>query len=231
MSTPEPKVPSSPSLSPFTALSQCDANACARDRLFSAAINLFYQNGIRAVSVDAIADEAGTTKVTFYRVFESKDDLIVQVLEEQSRRFWEWWDAIVAEHPGAAAQADRGAHRTVSSRRSSATKRVAAVPSRTRPSRSSTKTHPARVVIKKHKLEIAQRLARSVPRDGREATRRARRRVELAVQRRVLGAALVRRPRADLGRIGSGRGVARLAGARRAAQVTVRPALANEPRK
>ncbi|HWN39100.1 MAG TPA: TetR/AcrR family transcriptional regulator, partial [Gammaproteobacteria bacterium] len=52
------------------------------------------------MSVDAIAAEAGTTKVTFYRVFESKDDLIVQVLQEQSKRFWEWWDAIVAEHPG-----------------------------------------------------------------------------------------------------------------------------------
>ena len=100
MSTPELKVPESPSPNPFTALANCDANACARDRLFSAAINLFYRNGIRAVSVDAIAAEAGTTKVTFYRVFESKDDLIVQVLEEQSRSFWEWWDAIVAEHPG-----------------------------------------------------------------------------------------------------------------------------------
>src|SRR3990170_1743958 len=99
MSTPELKVSSSSSQSPFTALAHCDSNACARDRLFCAAINLFYRNGIRAVSVDAIAAEAGTTKVTFYRVFESKDDLIVQVLQEQSRRFWEWWDAILAEHP------------------------------------------------------------------------------------------------------------------------------------
>src|SRR5262245_33602295 len=100
MSTPDLKISSPASHSPFRALVQCDANACARDRLFSAAINLFYRNGIRAVSVDAIAAEAGTTKVTFYRVFESKDDLIVQVLEEQSKRFWEWWDAIVAEKPG-----------------------------------------------------------------------------------------------------------------------------------
>jgi AcrR family transcriptional regulator len=98
MSTPELKVSSSPS--PFTALGSCDANACARDRLFNAAIKLFYRNGIRGVSVDAIAAEAGTTKVTFYRVFESKEDVVVQVLEEQSRRFWQWWDSIVARHPG-----------------------------------------------------------------------------------------------------------------------------------
>jgi AcrR family transcriptional regulator len=155
MSTPELKVPES--LSPFTALAHCDASACARDRLFSAAINLFYRNGIRAVSVDAIAAEAGTTKVTFYRVFESKDDLIVQVLEEQSKRFWEWWDAIVAEHPGE----PRRQIEELSARfrdeivgddacRGCAVANAAV--------EIVEEDHPARAVIKKHKLEIAQRL-------------------------------------------------------------------------
>src|SRR5436190_22574845 len=97
MSTPELKVSETASLSPFTALGHCDENACARDRLFSAAIKLFYRNGIRGVSVDAIAAEAGTTKVTFYRVFESKDDLIVKVLEEQSKSYWQRWDEVLAE--------------------------------------------------------------------------------------------------------------------------------------
>jgi len=155
MSTPELKVPESSS--PFTALATCDANACARDRLFSAAINLFYRNGIRAVSVDAIAAEAGTTKVTFYRVFESKDDLIVQVLEEQSRRFWEWWDGIVAEHPG---EPRKQIEELVARFRDEiigdeacrgcavANAAVEIVDD----------DHPARAVIKKHKLEIAQRL-------------------------------------------------------------------------
>jgi AcrR family transcriptional regulator len=152
MSTPELKVPES--LSPFTALAHCDASACARDRLFSAAINLFYRNGIRAVSVDAIAAEAGTT---FYRVFESKDDLIVQVLEEQSKRFWEWWDAIVAEHPGE----PRRQIEELSARfrdeivgddacRGCAVANAAV--------EIVEEDHPARAVIKKHKLEIAQRL-------------------------------------------------------------------------
>ena len=155
MSTPELKVPES--LSPFTALAHCDASACARDRLFSAAINLFYRNGIRAVSVDAIAAEAGTTKVTFYRVFESKDDLIVQVLEEQSRRFWEWWDAILAECPG---QPRKQIEELIARFRDEiigdeacrgcavANAAVEIVDD----------DHPARAVIKKHKLEIAQRL-------------------------------------------------------------------------
>jgi AcrR family transcriptional regulator len=157
MSTPERKVPASPSLSPFTALASCDEKACARDRLFSAAINLFYQNGIRAVSVDAIAEEAGTTKVTFYRVFESKDDLIVQVLEEQSRRFWQWWDEIVAEKPG---EPRKQIEELIARFRDEiigddacrgcavANAAVEIVD----------EDHPARAVIKKHKLEIAQRL-------------------------------------------------------------------------
>jgi AcrR family transcriptional regulator len=157
MSTPEQKVPAAASPSPFTALANCDAKACARDRLFSAAINLFYRNGIRAVSVDAIAEEAGTTKVTFYRVFESKDDLIVQVLEEQSRRFWEWWDSIVALYPG---QPRKQIEELIARFRDDligdeacrgcavANAAVEIVD----------EDHPARAVIKKHKLEIAQRL-------------------------------------------------------------------------
>ena len=157
MSTTELKVSESTSHSPFTALAQCDAGACARDRLFSAAINLFYRNGIRAVSVDAIAAEAGTTKVTFYRVFESKDDLIVQVLQEQSKRFWEWWDAIVAEHPGQPRKQietliDRFQSEIIGDEacRGCAVANAAV--------EIVDEDHPARAVIKQHKLDIAQRL-------------------------------------------------------------------------
>jgi AcrR family transcriptional regulator len=157
MSTPELKVPEPSSKTPFTALSQCDANACARDRLFSAAINLFYRNGIRAVSVDAIAAEAGTTKVTFYRVFESKDDLIVQVLSEQSKRFWEWWDAILAEHPGnPRKQIEELIERFQTEIIGDEECRGCAVANAA--VEIVDEDHPARAVIKKHKLEIAQRL-------------------------------------------------------------------------
>ena len=97
MSTPQKQVSAT---SPFELLdSQCDETACARDRIFEAAKKLFYKSGIRGVSVDAIAAEANTTKVTLYRVFESKDELIVKVLEEQAHRWSQWWDEIVARHP------------------------------------------------------------------------------------------------------------------------------------
>lgn len=52
-----------------------------RERLIEAANELFYAHGLRAVSVDKVIDRAGTTKVTFYRHFQSKDDLIVAYLE------------------------------------------------------------------------------------------------------------------------------------------------------
>jgi AcrR family transcriptional regulator len=154
MSTPARKLPS---LSPFTAQASCDANACARDRLFSAALTLFYRNGIRAVSVDAIAEEAGTTKVTFYRVFPSKDDLVVQVLEEQSRRFLEWWDAIVAQHPGQPRkQLEALIARFQDELSSDAAARGCAVANAA--VEIVEEDHPARAVIRNHKLEVARRL-------------------------------------------------------------------------
>jgi len=98
MSTPETKIhPSSPFPNGTTA---CDSARCARDRIFDAARKLFYKYGIRGVSVDQIAAEADTTKVTLYRVFESKEQLICEVLEDQAKRFWAWWDSVVALHPG-----------------------------------------------------------------------------------------------------------------------------------
>lgn len=47
-----------------------------RERIIDAANRLFYAEGIRAVSVDAVAEKAGITKKTLYYHFRSKDDLI-----------------------------------------------------------------------------------------------------------------------------------------------------------
>ncbi|WP_331374963.1 TetR/AcrR family transcriptional regulator [Sinorhizobium chiapasense] len=52
-----------------------------RDRIVSAAAKLFYAEGIRAVSVDAVAEAAGVTKRTLYYHFDSKDDLIAAYLD------------------------------------------------------------------------------------------------------------------------------------------------------
>jgi AcrR family transcriptional regulator len=57
-----------------------------REQLIAAATELFYAQGLRAVSVDKVIERAGTTKVTFYRHFKSKDDLVVAHLELRARQ-------------------------------------------------------------------------------------------------------------------------------------------------
>ncbi|MFD2795835.1 TetR/AcrR family transcriptional regulator [Promicromonospora vindobonensis] len=58
-----------------------------RDRILDAATELFYTQGIRAISADKIIERAGITKVTFYRHFRTKDTLVVAYLERQAE--WE----------------------------------------------------------------------------------------------------------------------------------------------
>lgn len=58
-----------------------NVNVPVRERLINAATELFYAQGLRAVSADKIIERVGTTKVTFYRHFRTKDDLVVAYLE------------------------------------------------------------------------------------------------------------------------------------------------------
>jgi AcrR family transcriptional regulator len=71
-----------------------------RDRIFETASDLFYRHGIRAVGVDAIAQEAGTNKMSFYRSFPSKDDLVAEYLRDQQDEYFGWWDQAIAPFAG-----------------------------------------------------------------------------------------------------------------------------------
>jgi AcrR family transcriptional regulator len=73
--------------------------ARVRDRIFATACELFYRHGIHGVGVDAIAAEAGSNKMSFYRSFASKEALVAEYLREQEREYWAWWDAAVAPYP------------------------------------------------------------------------------------------------------------------------------------
>lgn len=59
----------------------------ARDRLLAAASRLFYEEGIRAVGVNAIAAQAQVTKATLYAHFGSKDGLIIEHLRARDQRW------------------------------------------------------------------------------------------------------------------------------------------------
>lgn len=56
-----------------------------REKLIESAFELFGRNGFHAIGIDAILSEVGVSKQTFYNHFESKDDLILAVLELRQR--------------------------------------------------------------------------------------------------------------------------------------------------
>ena len=80
--------------------SRSDSGPKARDRIFAVARDMFYQRGIRAVGVESIVAAAGATKMSLYRSFPSKDDLVVAYLKERDAMYWRWWDGIMDEHAG-----------------------------------------------------------------------------------------------------------------------------------
>jgi AcrR family transcriptional regulator len=76
------------------------ASAPPRERILAVARELFYRRGIHAVGVDAIAEAAGTNKMTLYRHFASKDVLVAACLSELTREFDVAWDKVAAAHAG-----------------------------------------------------------------------------------------------------------------------------------
>jgi AcrR family transcriptional regulator len=61
------------------------------ERISRAAYELFSRNGVRDVGVDAVIARAGTAKMTLYRNFPSKDDLILDFLRRRERLWTEEW--------------------------------------------------------------------------------------------------------------------------------------------
>jgi len=76
------------------------APATARRRLLDAAAALFRRDGIRAIGVDTVVAEAGVCKMSLYRAFPSKDELVAAFLTETDERYWQWFDGVLARHPG-----------------------------------------------------------------------------------------------------------------------------------
>lgn len=91
---------------PFMAPSQTPPTAPlpARERILLTAHDLFYREGIRATGIDRVIAQAGVTKVTFYRHFPSKNELILAFLEHRHQRWMDaFTDALRRHGPGPAA--------------------------------------------------------------------------------------------------------------------------------
>ena len=61
-----------------------------RARILEAADRLFYAEGVRATGTEKIMAESGVAKATFYRHYESKDDLVMAYLDDRERQLWEY---------------------------------------------------------------------------------------------------------------------------------------------
>jgi AcrR family transcriptional regulator len=70
-----------------------------RERILTVAAELFYRHGIRAVGVEAIAEAAGTNKMTLYRHFASKDELVAEYLRCLADKASGTWDRLATAHP------------------------------------------------------------------------------------------------------------------------------------
>jgi AcrR family transcriptional regulator len=63
----------------------------ARERILDTAYELFSRNGIRAVGVDRVIAESGVAKMTLYRNFASKDELVLEFLRRREERWTKEW--------------------------------------------------------------------------------------------------------------------------------------------
>jgi AcrR family transcriptional regulator len=63
----------------------------ARQRILDTAYELFSRHGVRAVGIDRIVADAGVAKMSLYRHFPSKDDLVLAVLLEREQRWTRDW--------------------------------------------------------------------------------------------------------------------------------------------
>lgn len=71
----------------------------SRQQLLATAGDLFYREGFRAVGVDTISAASGVGKMTLYRQYQSKDELMVAYLNDSDERFWAWFEAVTGPAP------------------------------------------------------------------------------------------------------------------------------------
>lgn len=128
-----------------------------RERLLGVARELFYRHGIRSVGVEAIAEAAGTNKMTLYRHFPSKDELVAECLRQFATEANGIWDRLAAAHPGDAPAQLRAWLAAVAARMSDPQDRGCALANAA--IEIADKDHPARRVIEAFKSAQRDRLA------------------------------------------------------------------------
>lgn len=71
-----------------------------RDRILEAGTCLIVEQGVRNTTLDLIAQRANTTKMGILRLFDSKDELIIQIFETLDRQTQQQWNKLIQEQGG-----------------------------------------------------------------------------------------------------------------------------------
>jgi len=129
-----------------------------RERILAAASDLFYRHGIRAVGVEAIAEAAGTNKMTLYRHFQSKDELVAEYLRQSAKAADSCWDQLEKLHPGDELAQLGSWFRQMADHVADSDQRGCALANAA--IELPEKTHPARRVIEEYKSAVRSRLVR-----------------------------------------------------------------------
>jgi AcrR family transcriptional regulator len=74
--------------------------SAARERILATVDRLFYDEGIRAVGVHRVVEESRVTRVTLYRHFPTKDDLVAAYLRRRADRDRQQVAEVLEAHPG-----------------------------------------------------------------------------------------------------------------------------------
>jgi AcrR family transcriptional regulator len=127
-----------------------------RERILAVAMELFYRHGIRAVGVEAIAEAAGTNKMTLYRHFASKDELVAEYLRRLADKASATWGRLAVEHPGNPRAQLRGWLKDMAAHVGSGDQRGCALANAA--VELPEKDHPARRVIETFKTAQRQRI-------------------------------------------------------------------------
>ncbi|WP_235924462.1 TetR/AcrR family transcriptional regulator [Roseomonas harenae] len=127
----------------------------AAQRLREVAKDLFYRQGIRATGVEELCRVAGTTKISLYRAFPSKDELIATILRDDCEQEDCWYERALSdevpprERPGAYLAAAAGELRVPGFRGCPLGLAIAEFPD---------PEHPVRKVADEHKRKMRDRL-------------------------------------------------------------------------
>lgn len=79
---------------------QANRPSAARERIVRTALDLFYREGVRATGIDRIIAESKVAKLTFYRHFPTKNDLVRAYLDRRHEEWMAWFSDALRRHGG-----------------------------------------------------------------------------------------------------------------------------------